>query len=195
MIDTSAHVCSFGIRDKIGYMFGNFGNDFMFTFASVFLMVFYTKVLGIGSGVVGILFVVARFVDAFTDITMGQIVDRMKPAKDGKFRPWIRRMCGPVALFSFLMYQYGMAEASMTVRIVYMFVTYLLWGSVFYTAINVPYGSMASVMSPEADDRAALSTWRSVGSLFANLIVGVGAPLLTVRMRQEIRLSEANVLL
>ncbi|MDD5899561.1 MAG: MFS transporter, partial [Lachnospiraceae bacterium] len=51
MKDTSARVRSFGIRDKIGYMFGNFGNDFMFTFASVFLMVFYTKILGISSEV------------------------------------------------------------------------------------------------------------------------------------------------
>lgn len=178
MRDTSAHVRLFGVRDKIGYMFGNFGNDFMFTFASVFLMVFYTKVLGVGSGVVGALFVIARFLDAFTDITMGRIVDRMKPAKDGKFKPWIRRMCGPVAFVSFLMYQSAVADAPMGVRIVYIFVTYLLWGSIFYTAINVPYGSMASVLSPEADDRAALSTWRSVGSVLANLVVGVGAPLL-----------------
>lgn len=178
MKNGSVQVRTFGIRDKIGYMFGNFGNDFMFTFASVFLMVFYTKVLGISSGVVGTMFVIARFLDAFTDITMGRIVDRMHPAKDGKFRPWIRRMCAPVAFISFLMYQYAVAEATMTIRIVYMFVTYLLWGSIFYTAINVPYGSMASVLSAEADDRAALSTWRSVGSVFANLVVGVGAPLL-----------------
>ena len=174
---TSAHVRLFGVRDKIGYMFGNLGNDFMFTFASVFLMVFYTKVLENGSGVVGILFVIARFLDAFTDITMGRLADRMKPQKDGKYKPWIRRICGPVALVSFLMYQSAVAEAPMGVRITYMFVTYLLWGSIFYTAINVPYGSMASVLSPEADDRAALSTWRSIGSVIANLVVGVGAPL------------------
>ena len=178
MKDTTAQFRPFGIRDKVGYMFGNFGNDFMFTFASVFLMVFYTKVLGISSGVVGIMFVIARFLDAFTDITMGRIVDRMPTRKDGKFKPWIRRMCGPVAFVSFLMYQSGVVEAPMTWRIVYMFVTYLLWGSIFYTAINVPYGSMASVLSPEADDRAALSTYRSVGSVLANLVVGVGAPLL-----------------
>ncbi len=175
---SSVQMRPFGLRDKLGYMFGNFGNDFMFTFASVFLMVFYTKVLGISSGIVGTMFVIARFLDAFTDITMGHIVDRMHPAKDGKFRPWIRRICVPVAFISFLMYQSGVAAAPMWLRVLYMFVTYLLWGSIFYTAINVPYGSMASVMSGEADDRAALSTWRSIGSVLANLVVGVGAPLL-----------------
>ena len=89
-------VRDFGRRDKIGYMFGDFGNDFTFIFASSFLMVFYTKVLGISGGMVGTLFLVARFVDAFTDVTMGRIVDAAPPARDGKFRCWIRRMCGPV---------------------------------------------------------------------------------------------------
>ena len=166
----------FGWRDKVGYLIGNVANDFSFTFASVFLMVFYTKVLGISSTLVGTLFVVARVADAFTDVTMGRIADKAKPAKDGKFKPWIRRMCGPVALASFLMYQTSMVNASMTLRIVYMFGTYLLWGSVFYTAINIPYGSMASLISPEADDRASLSTFRSLGSVVANIAVGIGAP-------------------
>ena len=103
----------FGIRDKIGYMFGDFGNDFTFIFASSFLMVFYTKVLNISGAAVGTLFFIARFVDAATDVTMGRIVDVMKPGKDGRFRCWIRRMCGPVALASFLMYQSAMADAPM----------------------------------------------------------------------------------
>lgn len=168
----------FGIKDKIGYMFGDFGNDFTFIFASSFLMVFYTKVLGISAGMVGVLFLVARCVDAFTDVTMGRIVDRMKPAKDGRFRPWLRRMCGPVAIASFLMYQSGLAGASMTVKVIYMFVTYILWGSIFYTSINIPYGSMASVISSDADHRASLSTFRSVGATLAGLVIGVGAPML-----------------
>ena len=50
----------FGIRDKIGYMFGDFGNDFSFLFASNYLMVFYTKVLGISGFAVGLLFLGAR---------------------------------------------------------------------------------------------------------------------------------------
>lgn len=73
----------FGIQDKLGYMFGDFGNDFTFIFASSFLMVFYTNVLGIDPKMVGILFLVSRVVDAFTDIGMGRIVDRMPPGKQG----------------------------------------------------------------------------------------------------------------
>lgn len=166
----------FGLRDKIGYMFGDFGNDFTFLFASSFLMVFYTKVLGISGGMVGTLFLVARFVDAFTDVTMGRIVDRMPPAPDGKFRCWIRRMCGPVALSSFLMYQTSVAGGSMTWRVVYMYVTYLLWGSIFYTSINIPYGSMASAITADPNERTSLSTFRSIGGALAGLVIGVGTP-------------------
>ncbi len=177
-MNTEKQIRPFGMRDKIGYMFGDFGNDFTFIFASLFLMIFYTKVLGVSAELTGTLFLVARFLDAFTDITMGRIVDHSKTHQNGRFRPWILRMCVPVALASFLMYQYGMAEAPIGWRIAYMFVTYLLWGSFFYTSINIPYGSMASVLSNDADDRASLSTFRSLGAALAQLVVGVGAPLL-----------------
>ena len=110
MASKSTSVRPFGMRDKIGYMFGDFGNDFTFILSSMFMMKFYTDVMGIAAGLVGALMMIARFVDAFTDVTMGQIVDRSKPTKDGKFRPWIKRMCGPVAIASFLIYQSAFAN-------------------------------------------------------------------------------------
>ncbi len=167
----------FGWKDKVGYMIGNVGNDFTFIFASLFLQVFYTDVLGIDAALVGTMFLVSRVIDAFTDTAMGRIADKTKATKNGKFRPWLLRACGPVALASFLMYQTAMVNAPMSLRIVYMFVTYLFWGSICYTCINIPYGSMASVMSTEADDRAALSTFRGVGSLIPQILVGVVMPM------------------
>lgn len=167
----------FGMRDKIGYMFGDFGNDFTFVLSSSFMLKFYTDVMGISAGVVGMLMMAARFIDAITDVTMGQIVDRSKPTKDGKFKPWIRRMCGPVAIASFLIYQSGFAEMSYLFKVVWMVITYLLWGSIFYTSINIPYGSMASAVSADPKDRASLSTWRSVGATLASLVIGVGTPM------------------
>lgn len=175
----------FGLRDKIGYMFGDFGNDFTFIFAGSFLMVFYTKVLGISAAAVGTLFMVARFVDAFTDVTMGRIVDNIPPGKDGRFRCWIRRMAGPVALTSFLMYQTGLAGAPMWLKLVYMYVTYILWGSVFYTAINIPYGSMASVITENPAQRTSLSTFRGIGATLAGLVIGTFTPLFIYVTDQE----------
>ena len=167
----------FGWADKLGYMFGDFGNDFTFILSSSFMLKFYTDVMGIDGVVVGILMMISRFVDAVTDVTMGQIVDRSKPTKDGKFKPWIKRMCGPVAIASFLIYQSGFADMAYGFKVVWMVVTYLLWGSIFYTAINIPYGSMASAVSADPDHRTQLSTWRSIGATLAGLAIGVGTPM------------------
>ena len=167
----------FGARDRVGYMLGNVANDFTFIFASLYLQVFYTDVLGISAGLVGTMFLLARIVDAFTDTAMGRICDKTKATRNGKFRPWLLRACGPVALASFLMYQTWATNLPMTLRIVYMFVTYLFWGSICYTCINIPYGSMASVMSNEPDDRASLSTFRGVGSMIPQILIGVVVPM------------------
>ena len=167
----------FGTRDKVGYMLGNVANDFTFIFSSLYLQIFYTNVLGISAGLVGTMFLIARLVDAFTDTAMGRICDKTKATKNGKFRPWLLRACGPVALASFLMYQTAAAGLPYGVKVVYMFATYLLWGSICYTAINIPYGSMASVMSNEPDDRASLSTFRGVGSMIPQILLGVVAPI------------------
>ena len=177
MSNTNASVRPFGIKDKIGYMFGDFGNDFTFILSSMFMLKFYTDVMGVSASVVGLLMMAARFVDAVTDVTMGQIVDRSKPTKDGKFKPWIKRMCGPVAIASFLIYQSAFADMAYGFKVVWLVVTYLLWGSSFYTSINIPYGSMASAISADAKDRAQLSTWRTVGGTLAGLVIGVGTPL------------------
>ena len=169
MSKSPATLRPFGWKDRVGYMLGNVANDFTFIFASLYLQVFYTDVLGINAGLVGTMFLISRIVDAFTDTAMGRICDKTKATKNGKFKPWLLRACGPVALASFLMYQTFITDAPMTLRIVYMFATYLLWGSICYTAINIPYGSMASVMSNEPDDRASLSIFRGVGSMIPQI--------------------------
>lgn len=173
----SKKVRPFGILDKLGYMFGDFGNDFTFIFSTMVLMKFYTDVMGISAGVVGTIMMAARFVDAVTDVTMGRICDRSKGNASGKFKPWLLRMCGPVAVASFLMYQSGLANLSEGVKIAYLAVTYILWGSVFYTSINIPYGSMASAISAEPDDRQSLSTFRTMGGMLAGMVIGVVFPL------------------
>lgn len=168
----------FGMRDKIGYMSGDIANNITFQFASLFLMVFYTEVWGINPAIVGTLFAVSRVVDAFTDVGMGVIVDKMPARKEGKFRPWIKWIAGPIAIASFLIYQTGLSDASLTVKIIYMYVTYILWGSFAYTAINIPYGSMASALTPNPNERTELSIWRTRGQVLGQMFVGVLTPII-----------------
>ena len=166
----------FGLRDKLGYLFGDFGNDFTFVLSSSFLMKFYTDVMGVEAAIVGVVMMVARFVDAFTDVAAGRICDRSRSTPAGKFKPWILRMCVPVALSSFLIYQSGLSGLPMYAKVGYLLVTYILWGSVFYTFINIPYGSMASAISADPDDRQSLSTYRTMGGMLAGMIIGAGVP-------------------
>ena len=175
----------FGFRDKMGYLMGDFGNDFTFILSSSFLLKFYTDIMGVNAAIVGMIMMIARFVDAFTDVTMGRICDRSKPGKNGKYKPWILRMCGPVAIVSFLMYQSALASMPMTFKVIYLFFTYILWGSVFYTSVNIPYGSMASAISPEPDDRQSLSTFRSMGGLCAGILIMVLVPLVVYRTLED----------
>lgn len=178
MSNNKGTVKKFGMVDKLGYMFGDFGNDFTFILSSVMLMKFYSDVMGVSVALVGAMMMVARIVDAFTDVAMGEIVDRSRPGKKGKFLPWIRRMCGPVAVASFLMYASWFAGMPMGFKIAWMFGTYLLWGSVFYTSINIPYGSMASALSGDSKERAQLSSFRTIGATLAGAFISVVLPLI-----------------
>ena len=177
-MNKTREVKPFGIKDKIGYMMGDFGNDFTFILSTMLLTKFYTDVMGVSAAVVGTIMMLARFVDAFTDVTMGRICDRSKVTPNGKFKPWIIRMCVPVALASFLMYQSGLAGLPTGVKIAYLAITYLLWGSFTYTGINIPYGSMASAISADASDRQSLSTFRTMGGMLAGMVIGVLLPLI-----------------
>lgn len=175
----------FGMKDKIGYMFGDFGNDFTFIFSNMILMKFYSDVMDVSVGLVGIMMMAARFLDAFTDVTMGQIVDRSRLTRQGKFLPWIKRMCGPVAIASLLMYASWFRDMPMGFKIFWMFFTYLLWGSIFYTSINIPYGSMASAISADPGERAQLSKYRTIGATLAGTVIGVLLPVLVFYQDDE----------
>lgn len=168
----------FGLRDQIGYAMGDFGNNFTFVFASMYLMMFCTNVLGIPAAVVGVILSASKIVDAFTDFGMGRICDTAKPTKDGRFRPWIKRMAIPMGLSSILIYQFWVANFPYNLRIVWIAVFYIVWGSFFYTACNIPYGSMASVITNVSSERTKLSTWRTIGATLSGMLIGIIAPTL-----------------
>jgi GPH family glycoside/pentoside/hexuronide:cation symporter len=166
----------FGIRDKLGYLFGDFGNDFFFILVNAFLMVYYTDIFHIHAAAVGLLFLIARLWDAVADITWGRFIDTRKPSKHGKFKPWIFRMSFPLVLSGVLMFVKipGMSDGF---YLAYAFVTYIVWGTL-YSTVNIPYGSMASVISSNPIDRTALSTYRTMGAMLAGLVINVVGPLL-----------------
>lgn len=174
--DTKA-VRPFGWRDNVGYLCGNIASDLTFTFCSGFLMKFYTDVMDVPAAIIGIMMMAAQIVDAITDIGMGQICDKSPETKNGKFRPWIRKVAGPVALSSFLMYAVWFKGMPMGFKVVWMFVTYILYCSIFYTAIIVPYGSMATAITQDPTERASIANMRHIGGTLAMTSINVILPL------------------
>lgn len=179
---TLAPAPPFGLRDRIGYLFGDLGNDFTFILASAYLMVYFTNVAGLEAAHVGLLFLTARLIDAFTDIGWGRFLDRHQPGRIGRFRPWIGRMAIPVGIASMLLYVPFTADWAYGAKLAYAVATYLLWGSICYTTTNISYGSMASVMTIVPAERASLSVFRSIGANFAGLFVSLVPPLFIYTM-------------
>ncbi|WP_281183105.1 MFS transporter [Staphylococcus schleiferi] len=173
-----------GIKDKIGYMLGDIGNDAILGLVNSFLMIYYTNVLGIAGGIVGILFMISRIIDAFADISVGRMIDIAELTPEGRFKPWIRRMKYPFCLISLLLFLPLVNDWNDVSKIIYVFATYLIFGVVL-SAINIPYGSMAAAISDHPDDRAALSTFRSVGAAIGMSTTGFLIPIFIYKTNEH----------
>lgn len=87
-MSNAKEVRPFGIRDKVGYMFGDLANDFSFIFASTYVMVFYTKVMGISTAMVGTMFLIARCIDALLTAPSPPRTDVSVPGSSGCAASW-----------------------------------------------------------------------------------------------------------
>lgn len=164
----------FGMCDKIGYGLGDFGCNMSFAFINNYLMVFYVTCMGIKAKHFAIIILLAKIFDAINDPIIGGICDASKPGKDGKFKPWIKWASLPLLVSSILMFIYA-PNAPYALKIAMCLGLYCVW-SVAYTSVNVPYGSMQSVITTQSDERSSLSTWRSVGAMLAQIPVMVLLP-------------------
>ena len=128
------------------------------------LQKYYTDVLGIGVVSIMVMFIIARVWDAINDPLWGRIIDRIPPAPDGRYRRWLKTLAVPVALSAVLMFVKipGLSEGG---YLAYAYVTYILFG-MLYTGINIPYGSLAQVITSDDRERSSLSVFRSIGSTF-----------------------------
>jgi glycoside/pentoside/hexuronide:cation symporter, GPH family len=159
------------LSQKISYGFGDFGNGFMFDLGQAYLTKFYTDVAGIGAGAVAGIFGFTKIFDAFMDPIAGTVIDSRKHiGKRGKFRPVM--MLSAMLLAVMTVVTFTMPNLSTGGKLVWAYGTYMIWGLV-YSFTNDPYGSLASVMSRNPEDRSLMSTTRQVGSVGAQLVTGI----------------------
>ena len=150
------HVVS--LREKICYGLGDSACNVVYGLCSTLLTFFYTDYVGVDIALVGIIFLITRFFDGVSDIIMGFITDRTH-SKWGKARPWILWMSVPYAVTFVLLFLIP-ANATTLVQGIYIFVTYNLVNTVVYTALNLPYSTMASLITRDEKSRASTQAWR-----------------------------------
>ncbi|MEH7097840.1 glycoside-pentoside-hexuronide (GPH):cation symporter [Neobacillus vireti] len=158
------------LKEKISYGLGDVGNGFMFDMGQIYLLKFYTDVLGISAYWGGLVFLISKVFDAFADSAVGAFVDKRKVGKRGKFRPFI--LFGSIPLAIMTVISFMAPDFSGTGKIVFAFVTYMAFG-LSYSIVNIPYGSLAASMTQDSVDRASLGSFRAIGSQFAMLISGM----------------------
>lgn len=154
-------------KEKLGYGLGDTASHFVWDMVGFWLLLFYTDILGLTPAVAGTIMLIARVWDMIFDPVMGVLSDRTN-TRWGKFRPYLLWMALPyavVAVLTFLAPDFG-ADG----KAVWAAVTYLLLMTVF-TAINLPYSSLAGVMTADETERTSLNQFRFVSAFGGQLIV------------------------
>ena len=167
-------------RDKIGYAMGDRASCLVFGLTQSVLTKYYTDVLEISVLSVMIMTIIARIWDAINDPIWGRIIDGAKPRKDGRYRHWIKVFAVPVALAAVLMFA-DVRGFSAGGRLAWIYFSYILFG-MLYTCINIPYGSLAQVVTSSDKERSSLSVFRSIGSTFGAMPAMVLASMCYVKL-------------
>lgn len=196
------HPNRIGFKDGLGYAMGDAGNLFILTYVSSYLKVFYTDVLKLGELRITVLFLIARLWDAINDPLWGGLIAKKKPTKDGKFRPFIKWFAIPLGISAMLCYvNFTNFTSNQNLILALAYITYIGFG-MMYTTINIPYGSLASVITDDPAGRTLLSTFRTVGAGLGGAAPLIIAPFIIYqgtgeynRAGKEIEVADANGML
>ena len=176
-VDTNEHPNKIGIKEASGYMLGDAGNLFNLTYISSYLKLFMTDVLGISPLRTGIMFIATRLWDCVNDPIWGGMVAKRAPSKDGKFRPYLKLVALPLGIATILCFSpFNKFISNQNILLLLCYVTYIFYG-MMYTGMNIPFGSLASVITDDPKGRTLLSTFRSIGSGVGGGVVSLIAPL------------------
>ena len=166
----------FGMRDKLAYAAGDLGCNMSFALKGT-VQTFWLAFMMMETGLLSILLLVVQIWDAINDPLIGSMIDAdRRKYKMGKFKTYILvgacgLLVGGAAVFL------PFPNASVVIKAILFVLGYIIWDA-FYTIANVPYGSMLSLVTEDAGERAQLSTWRSIGSMIGNILPNIILPML-----------------
>lgn len=157
--------------EKLAYGFGDVGCGLIYVLSATYITFFYTDALGLNAAIIGTIIMFSKFADGISDILAGFIVDRTR-SKYGKARAWVLRMTFPICISLILTVTVPLGKGTLTYA--YVAVTYNLVNTICYTMMNVPYGTLNSLMTRDQGQRMVLNTFRmtmaQVGSMITNML-------------------------
>lgn len=156
-------------RQRIGYGAADFSCNLVWQMIGLYLMFYYTDVVGIAAAQVSLLFLLTRIIDGVADVLMGIIIDKTN-TKWGKSRPYFLYGAIPFALLGILAFY--VPDVGPASKLLYAYITYTGL-SIAYTMVNIPLASILPNLTSDPQERTMLATVRIIFALFGSTAVSV----------------------
>lgn len=155
--------------NKVGYGSGDLAANCIYGLLTSFVLIYLTDTVGLDAGIVGTLIMFSKFADGITDVFFGNMIDKTH-SKLGKARPWM--LWSQLGNCILLVAVFAIPESlGDTAKYAYFFIAYTLLNAVFYTANNIAYASLTSLITKNGNERVQMGSIRFMFSLATNLIV------------------------
>lgn len=208
-VEVKEHPNKIGFKDIAGYTIAESGNMLNLTYITSYLKIFMTDVLKIAPKLVGYMFIITRLWDVVNDPIWGAVISKRKAGKDGKYRQYLRLVAVPLGISTVICFIpfndpnsifYNATLANNPTLLFALFIVLYLIYCTMYTAMNIPFGSLASVITDDPKGRTLLSTARSVGSgaggavvtLIAPFVIYVGSGRIDEQTGKEIEVADGQ---
>ena len=155
--------------NKIGYGSGDIAGNVVYAFLTSFIMVYLTDSVGLAAGVVGTLIAVSKLFDGFTDIFFGSMIDKTH-SKMGKAKPWM--LYGYIGCAITLVCCFAVPVSfGTTAKYAWFFISYTLLNGVFYTANNIAYSALTSLITKNSKERVQMGSYRFIFAFSTSLLI------------------------
>lgn len=157
-----------GVGEKLAYGCGDLASNLVMVLTGTYMSFFYSEALGLSVGIIGTILLASRFFDGVSDILMGFIMDKTR-SKHGKARCWMLWLAIPFGVCTLLLTTVpAMGDLG---KYIYIFITYNLTTTVIYTAINIPYGALNSLMTRDQHQRESINVFRMTMAQIGGLAI------------------------
>lgn len=157
--------------NKVGYGSGDMAANCVYSFVGSFVLIYLTDTVGLSAGIIGTLIMFSKFFDGFTDFVFGHILDHTH-TKWGKARPWMFISQFGNSILLIMMFAIPMGFSS-TAKYVYFFIVYTALNSVFYTANNISYSALTSLITKNANERVQMGSIRFMFAMGTYLLISL----------------------